>query len=204
MNLSELTAYAEEKYHIREEQKWDDFRSFSVLADPETRRWVALMMRQWDYETGNELCRCDIKCGRQILTQINVPYVTNAFRMRGEKWAGVIFDVIAVILVTCVVFLAHKMMLPIIHLCILENAMERRPVNQSVMNLPEIPFVGRTLTVGLGIRTVSYIIMIGGLEPDQDTVPLSGFICLQNDKVSGSPVENVPLHDCALRELTFL
>ena len=92
MNLSELTAYAEEKYHIREEQKWDDFRSFSVLADPETRRWVALMMRQWDYETGNELCRCDIKCGRQILTQINVPYVTNAFRMRGEKWVGVIFD----------------------------------------------------------------------------------------------------------------
>ena len=92
MNLSELTAYAEEKYHIREEQKWDDFRSFSVLADPETRKWVALMMRQWDYETGNELCRCDIKCGRQILTQINVPYVTNAFRMRGEKWAGVIFD----------------------------------------------------------------------------------------------------------------
>ena len=92
MNLSELTAYAEEKYHIREEQKWDDFRSFSVLADPETRRWVALMMRQWDYETGNELCRCDIKCGRQILTQINVPYVTNAFRMRGEKSVGVIFD----------------------------------------------------------------------------------------------------------------
>ena len=92
MNLSELTAYAEEKYHIREEQKWDDFRSFSVLADPDTRKWVALMMRQWDYETGNEHCRCDIKCGRQILTQIDVPYVTNAFRMRGEKWAGVIFD----------------------------------------------------------------------------------------------------------------
>ena len=92
MNLSELTAYAEEKYHIREEQKWDDFRSFSVLTDPDTRKWVALMMRQWDYETGNELCRCDIKCGRQILTGINEPYVTNAFRMRGEKWVGVIFD----------------------------------------------------------------------------------------------------------------
>ena len=92
MNLSELTAYAEEKYHIREEQKWDDFRNFSVLTDPETRKWVALMMRQWDYETGNELCKCDIKCGRQILTEIKEPYVTNAFRMRGEKWAGVIFD----------------------------------------------------------------------------------------------------------------
>ena len=92
MDLSELTAYAEKKYHIREEQKWDDFRSFSVLTDPETRKWVALMMRQWDYETGNELCKCDIKCGRQILTEIKEPYVTNAFRMRGEKWAGVIFD----------------------------------------------------------------------------------------------------------------
>ena len=92
MDLSELTAYAEKKYHILEEQKWDDFRSFSVLTDPETRKWVALMMRQWDYETGNELCRCDIKCGRQILTEIKEPYVTNAFRMRGEKWAGVIFD----------------------------------------------------------------------------------------------------------------
>ena len=92
MNLSELTAYAEEKYHIREEQKWDDFRSFSVLTDPETRKWVALLMRQWDYETGNELCRCDIKCGRQILSGIKEPYVTNAFRMRGEKWVGVIFD----------------------------------------------------------------------------------------------------------------
>lgn len=92
MNLSELTAYAEDKYHIREEQKWDDFRSFSVLTDPETGKWVALMMRQWDYETGNELCRCDIKCGRQILTEINVPYVTGAYRMRGEKWVGVTFD----------------------------------------------------------------------------------------------------------------
>ena len=92
MNLSELTAYAEEKYHIREEQKWDDFRSFSVLTDPETRKWVALMMRQWDYETGSELCKCDIKCGRQILTDIKEPYGTHAFRMRGEKWAGVIFD----------------------------------------------------------------------------------------------------------------
>ena len=91
MNLSELTAYAEEKYHIREEQKWDDFRSFSVLTDPETRKWVALLMRQWDYETGNELCRCDIKCGRQILSGIKEPYVTNAFRMRGEKWVGVIW-----------------------------------------------------------------------------------------------------------------
>ena len=34
MELSELTAYAEEKFHIREQRKWADFPGFSVLADP--------------------------------------------------------------------------------------------------------------------------------------------------------------------------
>ena len=92
MKLSELAAYAEKKYHIREERKWDNFRGFSVLADPDTGKWAALMMQQWDYETGTELCRCDIKCGRQILKDIDAPYVTGAFRMKGEKWVGVIFD----------------------------------------------------------------------------------------------------------------
>lgn len=92
MNLSELTAYAEEKYHMREEHKWDAFPGFSVLADPDTGKWVALLMRQWDYETGTELMRCDIKCGRQSLAECGADYVTNAFRMKGSKWVGVIFD----------------------------------------------------------------------------------------------------------------
>ena len=92
MNLSELAAYAEEKYHMKEEHKWDAFPGFSVLADPDTGKWVALLMRQWDYETGTELVRCDIKCGRQSIAECGVPYVTNAFRMKGNKWVGVIFD----------------------------------------------------------------------------------------------------------------
>ena len=65
MEIRELTAYAEEKYQMKEERKWNDFRGFSVLADPRTGKWVALLMRQWDYETGTELQRCDIKCGRR-------------------------------------------------------------------------------------------------------------------------------------------
>ncbi len=65
LELSELAAYAEEKYHIREEHKWAEFPGFSVLADPRTGKWAALLMRQWDYETGTELQRCDIKCGKE-------------------------------------------------------------------------------------------------------------------------------------------
>ena len=55
MELSELAAYAEEKYHMKKEHKWAAFPGFSVLTDPRTDKWVALLMRQWDYETGTEL-----------------------------------------------------------------------------------------------------------------------------------------------------
>ena len=92
MKLSELAAYAEEKYHMAEEHKWDSFPGFSVLADPDTGKWAALLMRQWDYESGTELVRCDIKCGRQCIAECGVPYVTDPFRMKGKNWVGVIFD----------------------------------------------------------------------------------------------------------------
>ena len=52
MELAELAAYAEEKYHIREQRRWSDFPGFSVLCDPRTGRWIALLMRQWDGERG--------------------------------------------------------------------------------------------------------------------------------------------------------
>ena len=90
MTLSELAAYAEEKYHMKEEHKWNDFTGYSVLADPDTNKWVALLMRQWDYETGTELQKCDIKCGRQIMRETDAPYVGNSFRMKGNKWVGVL------------------------------------------------------------------------------------------------------------------
>ena len=91
MELAELTAYAEEKFHIQEQHKWADFPGFSVLSDPDTGKWLALLMRQWDSDTGTELQRCDIKCGRQILSEMREPYLTLPFRMKGMKWAGVFF-----------------------------------------------------------------------------------------------------------------
>ena len=91
VELSELTAYAKEKYNIDEQHKWDDSPGFSVLADPLTGKWAALLMRVWDTETGEMIERCDIKCGQDQAGKIDRPYVTAAFRMHGPKWAGVTF-----------------------------------------------------------------------------------------------------------------
>ena len=71
MEISDLTAYAEMKYHIREEHKWADFPGFSVLADPGSGKWLALLMRQWDSMSGAEIQRCDIKCGQDVRQQMD-------------------------------------------------------------------------------------------------------------------------------------
>jgi hypothetical protein len=92
MELSELTAYASEKYQIREEHKWADFPGFSVLCHPQTGKWIALLMRQWDTETGTEIERCDLKCGSGILWHDPRPYVSAPIRMHGNRWIDIAFD----------------------------------------------------------------------------------------------------------------
>ena len=89
MTISELTAYAAEKYGIEELYKWSDFPGFSVLCHPETGKWVALLMRQWNGETGEETERCDLKCGRDVPSR---PYISAPLRMSGDRWAGISFD----------------------------------------------------------------------------------------------------------------
>ena len=90
MDLSELAAYAKEKYNIAEEHKWTDFPGFSVLINPETGKWAALLMRQWDSDRGEEIQRCDIKCGRDCLSGRHPSYLGMPFRMKGENWVGVV------------------------------------------------------------------------------------------------------------------
>lgn len=92
MNLSELAAYAEEKFNIREQFKWDDFPGFSILAAPYSGKWAALLMRLKDPETHKELQRCDIKCGLSKLEELKLPYLSQPFRMKGTNWLGVTFD----------------------------------------------------------------------------------------------------------------
>ncbi|MBE6440961.1 MAG: hypothetical protein E7022_01345 [Desulfovibrio desulfuricans] len=91
MDLSELTTYAREKYKMQEQHKWSDFPGFSVLCHPQTGKWVALLMRQWDTETGTEIQRCDLKCGGS-LGGSRQSYLSPPIRMHGSKWVGVCFD----------------------------------------------------------------------------------------------------------------
>lgn len=92
VDLNELASYAKENYHMEEQHKWADFPGFSVLADPITGKWVALLMRQWDQESGEDVQRCDLKCGQQSLAENPAPWLGFPFRMKGKKWVGVRFD----------------------------------------------------------------------------------------------------------------
>ncbi|WP_130837054.1 TerB N-terminal domain-containing protein [Lachnoclostridium sp. Marseille-P6806] len=92
MELAELTAYAGEKYQIREQHKWADFPGFSVLCHPKTGKWVALLMRQWDTDTGTEIERCDLKCGSDSLFRLARPYLSAPIRMHGNKWISIAFE----------------------------------------------------------------------------------------------------------------
>lgn len=91
MELSQLTAYAQLKFHMREQRPWPDFPGFSVLADPVTGKWAALLMRQWDSDSGEEIQRCDMRCGQQVLAQRPAPFLSKPFRMKGPNWVGVTF-----------------------------------------------------------------------------------------------------------------
>ena len=91
MELTELTAYAERQYHIREERKWARFPGFSVLAEAHSGKWVALLMRQWDGETGAWIERCDIRAGRADAALLSLPFLSPPYRMQGNGWIGVAF-----------------------------------------------------------------------------------------------------------------
>ena len=91
MELSDLIAYAWKKYHIREQHKWENFPGFTVLCHPDTGKWAALLMRQWDTDSGTEIQRCDLKCEREMLAVFHREYLSLPLRMHGEKWIGVAF-----------------------------------------------------------------------------------------------------------------
>ena len=92
MDLLDLTSYAEKRYQIQEQRKWADFPGFSVLCHPQTGKWVALLMRQWDTDIGEEIQRCDMKCGREWLFKLKRPYLALPVRMHGDKWINIAFN----------------------------------------------------------------------------------------------------------------
>ena len=95
MELAQLAAYAAKQHHMDEEHLWKDFPGFSVLRHPRSGKWVALLMRQWDEESGTERQWCDIKCGGRTREEQALPYLQAPFRMKGPKWVGVTLETAA-------------------------------------------------------------------------------------------------------------
>ena len=91
MELSDLLEYAKNTYHIEEEHKWADWPGFSVLSHPDTGKWIALCMRQWDTETGELIERMDLKCEQSCLREFRASWLTLPVRMKGYHWAGIAF-----------------------------------------------------------------------------------------------------------------
>ena len=92
MELSELTAYALERHGMREERRWAETPGLSLLCHPETGNCVALLIRQWDSQTGRELQFCDLNCGQEALSDGRLPWLSRPLRMRGARWLGIRFD----------------------------------------------------------------------------------------------------------------
>lgn len=92
MRLTDLTAYADRKYHIKEQSRWYDQPGFSVLSDPGTSKWIAFLMSLYDPESGGTIEYCDIKCGQDCLREFNAPYLSKPYRMVGRRWVGVRID----------------------------------------------------------------------------------------------------------------
>ncbi|MBO4797821.1 MAG: hypothetical protein J5494_03510, partial [Candidatus Methanomethylophilaceae archaeon] len=65
MNIPELTAYAKEKYGAEESVFPDDSPGLSVLINPGTQKWAAVLIRRKDPATGEDAEFCDIRCGNR-------------------------------------------------------------------------------------------------------------------------------------------
>lgn len=91
MRLEDLVAYAWRTYRIEERRAGERWPGASYLADPVTGKWIALLLRGWNEETGEMVERCDLRCGRQSLREFPVPFLGEAVRMQGPQWVGVRF-----------------------------------------------------------------------------------------------------------------
>ncbi|MCR5453970.1 MAG: TerB N-terminal domain-containing protein [Bacteroidales bacterium] len=92
MELADLTAYTKEKYNIPEEHKWSSFPGFSVLCHPITKKWLALLMRQWDTQRGEYIEKCDLRCGSKVAKKLDYDFITEPTREKGNDWIGINFD----------------------------------------------------------------------------------------------------------------
>lgn len=92
MELAELTAYARKKYQIEEQPGWNNSSFLSLLCDPKTGHWIALLSCKKDRYSGRLVQHCDLKCGQSCLREYKKSYLSQPVYMKGKKWINIRFS----------------------------------------------------------------------------------------------------------------
>lgn len=144
MELADLTAYAKEKFNIAEEFRWSELPGLSVLCHPVSKKSVALLMRQWDTESGTEIQKCDLRCGRMDIRRFNRPYITNPTRAKGDDWVGIDFNSNTDTRMVCALFdLAYNINSPALATAPAPIVEVQQPDNQKVYTDTPLNFANR-------------------------------------------------------------
>ena len=90
MELKEFLNYIEEKHNIKEMNRWDSSSIMSSLCHPLTGKMIALIIRQWDSDSGMWMEHCDLKYDARLYVRMK-SYLVEPLSMHGSNWIGICF-----------------------------------------------------------------------------------------------------------------
>lgn len=91
MELKELLDYIKEKHNIEESDRWDSSLTMSRLCHPLTGKMIALLIKEWNSDTGRWMEHCDLKYEASLSDRIK-EYIVDPLRMHGSSWIGISFN----------------------------------------------------------------------------------------------------------------
>jgi len=91
MELKELLDYLKEKHNIEESDRWDSFLTMSRLYHPLTGKMMALLIKEWNSDTGRWAEHCDLKYDASLFDRMK-EYIVAPLRMHGSSWVGISFN----------------------------------------------------------------------------------------------------------------
>ena len=91
MELKELLDYIKEKHNIEESDRWDSFLTMSRLYHPLTGKMIALLIKEWNSDTGRWAEHCDLKYDASLFDRMK-EYIVAPLRMHGSSWVGISFN----------------------------------------------------------------------------------------------------------------
>ena len=91
MELKELLDYIKEKHNIEESDRWDSSLTMSRLYHPLTGKMIALLIKEWNSDTGRWMEHCDLKYEASLFDRMK-EYISAPLRMHGSSWIGISFN----------------------------------------------------------------------------------------------------------------